>query len=85
VIRARRGGGAPAPVRAFMEKGADFIVERNLADLVRRMNKLAGEELLDAGAVERVVRARDREIDTPSPRTRRSQPSAARATTWATS
>ena len=46
-----------------MEKGADFIVERNLADLVQRMNKLAGEELLDAAAVERVVRARDREID----------------------
>jgi predicted oxidoreductase len=63
VIRARRGGGAPAPVRAFMEKGADFIVERKLADLVARMNKLAGEELLDAGAVEQVIRARDREID----------------------
>jgi uncharacterized protein len=46
-----------------MEKGADFIVERNQADLVQRMNKLAGEELLDAEAVERVVRARDREID----------------------
>ena len=63
VIRARRGGGAPAPVRAFMEKGADFIVERNLADLVQRMNKLTGEDLLDAAAVGRVVRARDREID----------------------
>ena len=65
VIRARRGGGAPAPVRAFMEKGADFIVERKLADLVARMNKLAGEELLDAGAVEQVIRTRDREIDNP--------------------
>jgi predicted oxidoreductase len=65
VIRARRGGGAPAPVRAFMEKGADFIVERKLADLVQRMNKLAGEELLDAGAVEQVIRTRDREIDNP--------------------
>jgi uncharacterized protein len=63
VIRARKGGGAPAPVRAFMEKGADFIVERKLADLVARMNKLAGDELLDAGAVEREIAARDREID----------------------
>jgi uncharacterized protein len=63
VIRARRGGGAPAPVRAFMEKGADFIVERNLSALVGRMNKLAGEDLLDAAAVEREIRARDREID----------------------
>ena len=63
VVRARRGGGAPAPVRAFMERGADFIVERNLTDLVRRMNKLTGEGLLDAAAIEREVCARDREID----------------------
>ena len=63
VVRARRGGGAPAPVRAFMERGADFIVERNLTDLVRRMNQLTGEGLLDAAAIEREVCARDREID----------------------
>ena len=46
-----------------MEKGADFIVERNLGDLVRRMNKLTGDELIDAGALEREIAARDREID----------------------
>ena len=63
VLRARRGGGAPAPVRAFLEKGADFIVERKLQDLVRRMNALAGTELLDIAAVEHEIRARDREID----------------------
>jgi predicted oxidoreductase len=63
VIQARRGGGAPAPVRAFMERGKDFIVERNLADLVRRMNELTGERLLHASAIEREVCARDREID----------------------
>ncbi|KAB2915750.1 MAG: FAD-binding dehydrogenase [Hyphomicrobiaceae bacterium] len=63
VIRARRSGGAPAPVRAFMEKGADFIVDRNLQDLVKRMNVLTGDNLLDAAAIERVIAARDREID----------------------
>ena len=63
VLRARRGGGAPAPVRAFLEKGADFIVERKLPDLVRRMNALAGTELLDLAAVEHEIRARDREVD----------------------
>ena len=63
VIRARRGGGAPGPVRAFMEMGADFIVEPNLAGLVRRMNELTGDRLLDAAAIEREVVARDREID----------------------
>jgi uncharacterized protein len=63
VIRARRGGGAPAPVCAFMEKGADFVVEHSLPDLVRRMNELTGEQLLDPATVEREVCARDREID----------------------
>jgi uncharacterized protein len=63
VIRARRGGGAPAPVRAFMQRGADFVVEYSLSDLVRRMNELTGEQLLDLAAIEREVCARDREID----------------------
>ncbi|HEX2722751.1 MAG TPA: FAD-binding dehydrogenase [Gemmatimonadaceae bacterium] len=62
----RRGrGGAPAPVRAFMEKGADFIVERDLKDLVRRMNALTTTPLLDPARVEREVMARDREMDNP--------------------
>lgn len=55
--------GAPAPVEAFKQKGADFVVERTLADLVRRMNELTPEPLLDAAQVEREVRARDRELD----------------------
>ena len=64
VIRARSGGGAPAPVRAFMEKGADFIVERNLAELVERMNTLAGEDLHRCRRSSSArSRARDREID----------------------
>ena len=63
VLRARRLGGAPAPVRAFMDKGADFIVERELSDLVKRMNLLAGAPLIDARELERVIRARDREVD----------------------
>ena len=57
--------GAPPPVEAFKQKGADFIVERRLPDLVRRMNALVGEALLDAGAVEREIVARDRELDNP--------------------
>jgi uncharacterized protein len=65
VIRARRGGGAPAPVRAFMQRGGDFVVEYSLSDLVRRMNELTGEQLLDLAAIEREVCARDREIDNP--------------------
>jgi predicted oxidoreductase len=60
-----RVGGAPAPVRAFMEHGMDFIVERHLRDLVRRMNELTNEPLLDLDRVEREVIGRDREMDNP--------------------
>ncbi len=56
-------GGAPPPVKAFMEKGADFIVERNLSALVERMNELTGEALIDRASLEREIAARDREID----------------------
>src|SRR5262245_35925044 len=64
VIAARRGG-APPPVRAFLEKGADFVVERDLITLVERMNALTGENLLSAASLETVIRARDRELDNP--------------------
>jgi uncharacterized protein len=63
VIKSRRAGGAPPPVRAFMEKGADFIVERTIGDLAKRMNTLSGANLIDAAELERTIRARDREID----------------------
>jgi predicted oxidoreductase len=57
--------GAPAPVEAFKKHGVDFIVERHLPDLVRRMNALTPEPLLDLTAVEREIMARDRQIDNP--------------------
>ncbi len=57
--------GAPAPVEAFKRHGADFIVETDLRALVRRMNVLSGESLLDPGDLEREVMARDRELRNP--------------------
>jgi predicted oxidoreductase len=65
VLKSRRAAGAPPPVRAFMERGADFLIERDLRDLVRRMNLLVAEPLIDATELERVIRARDREIHNP--------------------
>jgi len=62
VIGRARGGNAPAPVEAFKQHGADFIVERTLPELVRRMNALVGEPLLDSAEIERVIVARDREM-----------------------
>jgi uncharacterized protein len=57
--------GAPAPVEAFKQKGADFIVRDNLADLVAAMNKLAGSDLLKFDHIKAQIEARDREIDNP--------------------
>jgi predicted oxidoreductase len=61
----RLGPQAPAPVEAFKQKGVDFIVERNLDNLVRRMNALTAEPVLDVAQVEREIRARDRQMDNP--------------------
>jgi len=54
--------GAPAPVEAFKKHGADFVVERTLPELVRRMNEVTGEPLLDLAQVEREVLARDGQL-----------------------
>jgi uncharacterized protein len=63
VIRRARQG-IPGPVKAFMDKGEDFIVERDLAALVKRMNALVGgEPLLNLAVVEREIAARDRQLD----------------------
>lgn len=59
----RLGKEPNAPVKAFMDKGADFVVRDNLEDLVEGMNALSGEHRLDTKRVRAVVEARDREID----------------------
>jgi uncharacterized protein len=65
VLKSRVGKGAPAPVEAFKRNGADFVVERDLGTLVRGMNALTDEPLLEFADVEREIVARDREIDNP--------------------
>ncbi|WP_367125940.1 FAD-binding dehydrogenase [Streptomyces phytohabitans] len=62
-VLGRARAGAPGPVRAFMEQGADFVVERELPALVRRMNELTGDDLIDEAELRREIVARDREID----------------------
>ncbi|TGP24313.1 MULTISPECIES: FAD-binding dehydrogenase [unclassified Mesorhizobium] len=65
-VLGRATSGIPGPVKAFMEKGEDFIVEADLSKLVARMNALAGDEpLLEVAQVEREIRARDMQLDNP--------------------
>jgi predicted oxidoreductase len=65
VLKERLGSGPPSPVQAFMDHGKDFIVERDLASLVRRMNELTGDDLIDLGDLRDQIVARDREIANP--------------------
>ncbi|MER7691124.1 FAD-binding dehydrogenase [Streptomyces sp. NPDC097610] len=55
----------PGPVKAFMDNGADFVVEKDLGALVRGMNALTKEPLIDEAALRREIVARDREIANP--------------------
>ncbi|MFE2495220.1 FAD-binding dehydrogenase [Streptomyces scopuliridis] len=55
----------PGPVKAFMDNGADFVVEKDLSALVRGMNALTGEGLIDEDGLRREITARDREIANP--------------------
>jgi len=55
--------GPPAPVKAFMENGEDFVIAESLKDLVEGMNKLAGNDLLDFIKIKDQILARDRELD----------------------
>ncbi|MFD8423915.1 FAD-binding dehydrogenase [Streptomyces sp. NPDC059466] len=55
----------PGPVKAFMDNGADFVVEKDLGALVRGMNALTKEPLIDEAALRREIVARDREVANP--------------------
>ena len=57
-VLGRARPGAPGPVAAFLRNGADFVVERDLAALVRGMNAVTGEALVDEAVVAREVAAR---------------------------
>ncbi len=63
LAKTRLGKGAGAPVQAFMDKGADFIVRDTLEELIAGMQALPGGDVLDAERVRLEVEARDREID----------------------
>ncbi|MFF4406925.1 FAD-binding dehydrogenase [Streptomyces sp. NPDC001404] len=64
-VLGRARAGVPGPVQAFLDRGADFVVERDLSALVRGMNALTGKELIDADGLRREIAARDREMANP--------------------
>ncbi|MCZ4095732.1 FAD-binding dehydrogenase [Streptomyces sp. So13.3] len=54
--------GATGPVEAFKKHGPDFVVENDLPALVRGMNAITKDALIDETALRREIEARDREI-----------------------
>ncbi len=61
------GKGAPGPVEAFKQHGADFVVAETLPELVAGMNAIADDDaprLLEP-TLRALIEARDREIDNP--------------------
>ena len=61
LVRARAD--VPGPVRAFLDKGADFVSADTLRELVAKMNALTPDAPLDYGHLERQVVERDRQVD----------------------
>nr|WP_112471808.1 FAD-binding dehydrogenase [Streptomyces sp. ST1020] len=59
------GKGAPAPVQAFLDHGADFVIADTLERLVEKMNGLTENPLLDADTLRRQIKARDLQIANP--------------------
>ncbi|MFC4785470.1 FAD-binding dehydrogenase [Nocardioides sp. MAHUQ-72] len=56
--------GAPGPVEAFKQHGADFVVASSLTELVAGMNRVGDPGVeVDEASVRRIVEQRDREID----------------------
>ncbi|PFP25733.1 FAD-binding dehydrogenase [Bacillus sp. AFS073361] len=62
-VLARVLPGPTEPVKAFMDKGEDFVIANTLSELVAGMNKLSGDNLLSLEEIERQILARDREIE----------------------
>jgi hypothetical protein len=64
-VLSRARPGASPPVEAFKRKGADFVVADALPELVRGMNSLAGEQLVDHDDLLATIRARDSALANP--------------------
>lgn len=69
VIKTRVMPKVPPPVRAFMDRGEDFVVAQNLRDLVDGMNRVThGDGVVEPLAFDRIheqIVERDRELANP--------------------
>ncbi|MDX8028969.1 FAD-binding dehydrogenase [Lentzea sp. BCCO 10_0856] len=64
-IAMRLFNSTPPPVKAFMDKGVDFVIKNNLPDLVAGMNQLTGQNLINLDELRRQITIRDQQVDNP--------------------
>ena len=62
LLAKRIGKGAPGPVEAFKDQGADFVVADTLTELLAGMRDLSPDAELDTNNIVAEVEARDREL-----------------------
>lgn len=51
------------PVQRFLDQGVDFLQASSPGELAARMNHLVGTSLIEAGALESLIQARDRQVE----------------------
>jgi predicted oxidoreductase len=62
LLAARLKPGSDTPLQRFLDHGVDFLMAANPAGLAAQMNDLTGGHLIDAAALDRLVRGRDRQF-----------------------
>lgn len=62
LAKSRLGSGPTPAVQAFLDRGVDFVQADTVAELAGKMNALAGNELIAAGPLGELIRARDRQV-----------------------
>jgi predicted oxidoreductase len=62
LLTTRAGGKITPPVQAFLDRGVDFLTAPTVGELVRKMNELVGEPLIDADELAGTVALRDGQV-----------------------
>ncbi len=62
VARARLGSSPTPAVQAFLDSGVDFLQADTVPELVRKMNELAGVDLIDPDSLHTTIRQRDLQV-----------------------
>ena len=63
LIKERLRSNVTGPVNTFLEKGKDFVAANNLGTLVKEMNKLTKEDLLNYQHIKAEIKSRDLQIN----------------------